>query len=282
MSDFTTGIQVGSGTQFLFVKSCALQSYTNSVQILPATSAGEIYGVWIDGCHIALQNGSPSVSSGIYVDSNGGAATNVAGIFLSNNLCYQFNNAGIQVNVAQDVTITGGQCSSNGLAPASTALGAGVAITGAAVAVTISGVNLSGVFPFQGSTQPYGLAVSGGGAANVTGCTMAGNGTAALYASSPGTLNIFSCQGYNTMATNLSNSTPTTATPITLASLGYYGPATWYVTGGTITHIRVGGTPSAGSGKDVGSTQTAIEIPSAQTYFELDYTGSPASVFIGS
>ena len=205
-----------------------------------------------------------------------GTATNVSGVYLSNNSIYGAFNAGVLINVADSVTIVGGQISGNGLNPSSAAVGAGVAIIGAATNVTIDGVNMSAYNPFLGtnpaSQQAYALAVSGSGSASVSNCNMQNNANGALYQSSPGSLSIVNCKGYNTVSL-LSSSVPTSTvfTPLVSLGAGWFGPATLYVSGGTVSSVAIG----AGSpGVSAATTSGSFQLP-ATTGFVLTYSMAP-------
>jgi hypothetical protein len=162
LADFSTGITIGGGdyAQFTKISDCEINCAT-ALNIVPPTNAGLIYGVYVSDCSFAMIQGytAPSPTSGAYIDTNGGGNTNVEGIFFVNCLAYGYQNAGLQVDRGQAVTVIGGKYSSNGTGPASTGDGAGIAITGTCNQVRIVGADCSGVFDFWGTTQPYGVAV---------------------------------------------------------------------------------------------------------------------------
>jgi hypothetical protein len=261
--------------RFTYIVGNTCEAYTNSIFLQASSPSASIYGVVIVGNKCMLGPNSTAQSSGIYIDSNGGAASNVAGIYLSGNMIFGFGNAGLQVNVAQDVVVDGGQISSNGLNPSSTALGANVVVSAAALRVKLSDIDMSGVFAYNGGAAPYALAVSGSGACVASNCDMTLCGVGPLYTSSPGGLSLINCNGYNNTGALVSAATPANGASTTLASLGYYGPGTMYVTGGTVSAIKIGT-------NSLGITSGTVLIPSPSQTFVIDWSGSPSVVIIGS
>jgi hypothetical protein len=276
ISDFNQGIVIAAGS-FIYIIGSSVAAWTNGVYIV----SNSVNAVFMVANQISQSLSSTAQSSGVYIDSNGGPSTNVASIYGDGNVIYGWANAGLQVNVAQDIVFNGGQISSNGLNPSSTPVGANVAITAAAVRVKLNGIDMSGVFSFNGGQSPYALAVSGSGGCIANSCDVSGCATGTLYTSSPGTLKLFNCQGYNGLLNLISNATPANATQTNLAGLGFYGPGTMYVTGGTVSAVKLGGT-SMIAGNAAGPVSGAFPIPDPYTYFQIDWSGSPSVTFFGS
>lgn len=196
--------------------------------IVPKTSK-TIYGTYVTACKFGLKNYT-SPTPGIFIDTAGGPPTNVEGTFIVNCLAYGYDNAGLQINQAQSVGVTGGKYSSNGQKPSSSALGAGIAITGLCTDVRIIGADCSGVFDFLASpvTQPYGISVvSGVTDVIVNACNLTGNATAALDAPTPGTdLRVTDCAGYNDQRTPLNGElAPESEVAAFTCTTPYYGPS---------------------------------------------------------
>ena len=281
ISDFNQGVVI-SGGKFTFITNCAIQSWTNSVYVVPK-SGGSANCVFLVGNHIPADPATTAQSSGVYIDSNGGPSTNASGIYGSGNLIYGWGNAGLQVNVAQDVVFNGGQISSNGLNPSAANLGANVVVSAAALRVSLNGVDMSGTVPIIGAASPYALSVFGSGACLANLCDMTLCSTGPLLASSPGSLSLTSCNGYNNIVSIVSTATPANGAQITLASLGHYGPGTMYVSGGTVSAIELFEVSSFGvPGQVLGITSGTVVIPNPYTAFSIAWSGSPTVAIIGS
>jgi hypothetical protein len=186
------------------------------------------------------------------------------------------------VNVAQDVVFNGGQISSNGLNPSAANLGANVVVSAAALRVSLNGVDMSGTVPIIGAASPYALSVFGSGACLANLCDMTLCSTGPLLASSPGSLSLTSCNGYNNIVSIVSTATPANGAQITLASLGHYGPGTMYVSGGTVSAIELFGVSGQVPGQVLGITSGTVVIPNPYTAFSIAWSGSPTVAIIGS
>jgi hypothetical protein len=193
VSDFNTGISVAQGSKFTYITDCEVDAF-QGLTVLP-NDGGQIYGVFVTACKFAMieNTATSSLTWGIYIDTAGGLNTNVEGISIADCLVFGYQDAGLQINKGQSISVIGGKYSSNGQSPGSTELGAGIAIAGTCADVRIVGADCSGVFnfwptvqnPSPGSppvTQPYGISVvSGVTAVCVADCNLMNNETAALY-----------------------------------------------------------------------------------------------------
>lgn len=245
ISDFYTGVSIGGGShaQFTRITDCEINAAV-AVNIVPPSDTGLIYGVYVAATSFAMLSGyTPTTpTSGVYIDTNGGANSNVEGIFLVDCLAYGYENAGVQINAGQDITISGGKYSSNGTAPGTAVSGAGIAITGTCDHVLITGADCSGVFDFVGGTQPYGVSVATGASnISVTNCDLTGNATGPLNVPTNGTdLRVTDCPGYNDQGTVVSSTAPPSGTHFNGGYFGYYGPTVFFATG-TISQIAIQG-----------------------------------------
>lgn len=285
VNSFHVGITIGDGATDAFFSNVRVDAFHKAVAI--SQGSRTIFGVFFSGCTFGLGNNSTEQTSGITLDA--AVPAELASVFFNNCTAYGWENAGIQINAGQNIVIVGGQYSSNGQNPQSVQLGAGIAITSSnATDVTITGVDCSGVYELwpkiamaqPAVTQPYGVAVSGGGTATISACTLAGNATGALYASAPGTLEVTNCAGYNDQGTIVSNTAPPNGTQFngTYSSFStpYFGPVTFYVKSGTglISHIKL-------NGHDTNLTSGTFSLGPGAWTAEIDYTGVPFFLMIG-
>jgi hypothetical protein len=239
ISDFSNAIAVVDGAHLIKISKCKVDALAG-LTIAPKNAGGEIYGVFVTACSFGMieKNTSTSPSWGIKIDTAGGVNTKVEGICIDNCIAYGYVDAGIQINQGQSISIIGGKYSSNGQDPSSTALGAGIAITGECADVRIVGADCSGVFDFwptvqasPGSpavTQPYGISVvSGVTAVCVADCNLMNNETAALYVPTAGTdLRVNNCAGYNDQRTPLNDElAPESEVGAFTCTTPYYGPS---------------------------------------------------------
>jgi len=293
VSDYTVGIQVTQGCNFIYLHHNTVQSYQTGILIQPTTNVGVIYGVWIsDSTVLATHTVQGAGSNGIIVDTNGGTATNVQGIFLNNVLAMGWNDAGLKIIAASNVVVTGGMFASNGQSPSATANGAGIAVVGAADSIRVTGSDLIGTIGFiTGVQQPYAAALSGG-CTNVEFyvCNMTGNANS-LPVYTNGTIThwyVNDCRGYNTFNFVIASSAPATTvqfdgtgfgSPLTPWSTPYLGPYLVCWTGATVSNVKISHDRSSLSATPIGALPTgAIHLRQAQS-MELDYTGGPFTTF---
>ena len=243
---------MGSGTTLTRISNCKVDALAG-LTIAPANEGEEIYGVSVTACSFGMIENTTTSSPtwGISIDTAGGSNTKVEGICIADCLVYGYQDAGLQINQGQSISVIGGKYSSNGQNPSSLELGAGIAIIGPCADVRIVGADCSGVFDFwptvQGSpgapavTQPYGISVvSGVTDVTVSGCSLTNYATAPLYVPTNGTdLRVTNCMGYNDVETHVTATAPASGVPFSSASYGYYGPVTFYVYGGSQVSIFV-------------------------------------------
>ena len=239
ISAFSTGISIDSGHD-IYITDCQIDDDEIGLIIQPA-GTGKTYGVYVSSTTFQAPTSPQVQASGVVIDTNGTGV--IEGVFLRDCMSYGFENAGVNIVSGKAITISGGKYSSNGSSPLTPSLGAGIAVTGAASQVRIIGADCSGVYDFVGTTQPYGVAVSGSPSnVLVTGCDLTANQTGPLYASSPGTLEVTNCMGYNDQGTVLQSTPPQPSGTFYNHSSwpnvaqGWYGPVTFYVKGaGAVT-----------------------------------------------
>ena len=244
ISEFTIGIDIpGSGFNLIQarISDVMVESWTYGVRIAPSSSAGQIYQVFFSDCIFQMQPDSSEPNAiGVLIDTDGGALSNVSDIFLNNCMCYRWSGPGVQINVAQNIVITGGRYGSNATSQPSSG---GIAITGAAVNVTVTGADCSPEVPNPaGGTfgaQPHALSVTAAvEGLYVRGCNFMGyTSSPPVYASGAGTqVEITDCAGYNDQGTILQSGTTSPATiknTIAWANVpqGWFGPIAFYITG---------------------------------------------------
>jgi hypothetical protein len=249
IANMSTGIAIAGNSHFTAITACEIDG-PEGLTIVPSSATGyPIYGVFVTACKFGVKNYTPS-TSGVIIDTAGGPDSNVEGIFLTNCLVYGYQNAGVQINQGQSISVIGGKYSSNGWDPASTIDGAGIAITGPCAQVRIVGADCSGTFDFLGATPPaqaYGISVASD-ATNVLvdDCDLTGNATAPLYVPTNGTdLRVTNSRGYNDQVLQLTASLPATGTRFNGTTYGYYGPSTVYIgAGANAVKMSNSGTPS--------------------------------------
>lgn len=307
ISDWDYGILVEQGTQFAYLDNNAVQSYTTSLTIAPATSAGSIYAVWVSNNQFQLTQHSNNVSSGVIVSTTCplipynastnplGANSNVEGINFVNNLIYNFGNAGIQIDGGSYINVHAGKCSQNATASNVTSLNANIALRGG-TAIRLVGVDMSGFFDFLSSTPTAGYALAlnnytaayGGAAVSnlwVLGCNLEGPLLGPLVLSSQGThCFLVNCAGYNNLNTQVAslanvpaNNTQFDAT--TIGSTPYLGPVLVCVNGGTVTNFNLSIDRSSLTQVATGLTSGAIPLACRQS-MSISYSVAPTSFVV--
>ena len=131
ISDFSNAIEVVAGSVFTRISHCKVDALAG-LTIAPAAKGGTIYGVFVTACSFGMieKTLASSPTWGIYIDTAEGSNTNVEGICIADCMAYGYQDAGLQINQGQSVSVIGGKYSSNGQHPSSSELGAGIAITG--------------------------------------------------------------------------------------------------------------------------------------------------------
>jgi len=267
ISDMDNGLVITFGCVDLFVNNVRIAANTMAVYFLP--SGGKIYHALFSNCAFACSSSTPT-GSGIFVDTGMNPNSYVSGILFNNCICYGWGLAGLLINAGSDIVVTGGQYSGNGQAGGTANARAGIAISGGAN-VTISGVDCSGTEQLTGLSQAYGISVFNGGNATITNCNLTGNSSAALFTSSPGTLEVTNCTGYNDQNTALNGGSPpkTSALSAATCSTPYYGPSLVLFSNPTTLAVSVSG-PSYSM--EFGS------IYLARPYDKIQFTGTTTSI----
>jgi len=240
ISDFWTGISVlgSSNLVRLFASNVVCESFMNAVTISPGGD-GNIYDVFFNDCLFQLAEGSSEAgATGVIIGAVAGDNSAVANVFLNNCICYGWAGPGVQINSGQDIVITGGRYSAN----AHGTDGGGIAVTGTAADVTVSGADLTPKvlnpdFPAQAYAISVTAEVQG---LYVRGCDLTDYGTpnVPLFTSGAGTqIEITDCAGYNDQGMILQETAPPIAARLantyswTNAPNGWFGPIAFYVTG---------------------------------------------------
>lgn len=291
ISDFDTGIVLtGASVNLLhgFLSNLHVESNVTAVLLQPSDSSAKVYQVFFDDCVFARTPTSTSVSAGVKVDpvTNGGS---ISDIFFNNCMCHDWAGPGLEITGGQDIVITGGRFGQNAT-DSSMATSGAIAVTGAAVRVIIVGADCSGEIPSYQSQppaenpQPYSISVTG----EVTGmlvsaCNLTNNGIGPIYAPNNGTdLWVSNCRGYNDQVKQLATSAPASGVRFNGTSYGYYGPSTFYISGGP-TAIKVANSPSASAPSiTTGLMAGAFRLDLGE-WAELDYPGGiPSFVLVGT
>lgn len=181
-----------------------------------------------------------------------------------------------------NVEVVGGYYSANG-GNSGSLPSAGIAIIGASNGP--SGVRVTGAAcnnslynslnsAFVTATQKYGISIATAQGVLVRGCDLRGNLTQALTAS--GTLTTFQLTdsaGYNDQATIVKSGPPPSNLIFSPATYGYYGPAAFYVSGGTVTSINV-------DNNNTGQTAGGFTLSPGESA-ALFYSGAPNFFMVG-
>jgi hypothetical protein len=295
ISQFIMGVTMttgGSGPTLhgVYFSNCFIPAYMNGVTIIPATNAQTMNEIHFSNCTFQSSNGVTG-SSGVYVDTNGGNLTNVQGIIFDNCCSIGWGDAGVRINVASMVEFIGGIYSSNGLAPSAVTNGAGIALTGACDNIRIHSAILDGIFAWLGSTQPYGVALSGGCTdVWITGNSIFANQTSPFLLSGQGQ-HCFAKdnRGYNNINPVVAQVIPSSTTWFDGLGFGSISPSSWTVpflgdylvtaVGSGIFASYISHDRSDLTKVSLGLTGQVCAHMNAQQSMRLDYTG-PASAII--
>ncbi len=255
------GAGIGSGTQNNFIDGCQFECFTTCINMTTQSSSDVIFNQTISNCQIAKSPNATNPLPIVFIDSNGGPASNIGPIFLANNLIYsnvqggsgavgpppyntgvaQLDQYGVQIGLCEYVSIIGGQISQVGTQLGSDGT-ANICISGNPTTVVIDSVNLSPVYTgtnsgsYTGSTgsaaSEYALLITGDPTyVTVNNCPMTGfAGTPVSVMGSPGNLYITNCAGYNDQNTPLNGgAAPLSALSAATCSTRYFGPSvfTW-------------------------------------------------------
>lgn len=156
---------------------------------------------------------------------------------------------------ASNIEVVGGYYSLNGSNPASGLPSAGIAmiggsagpsgvrITGAAANNSLYDVISSGGSGFLTAVQKYGISIETAQHVFVRACDLRGNLTQAVTAGGTITdLQITESPAYNDQAVTVKSGAPANGLIFNPSTYGYYGPAAFYVSGGTVSSISINGT----------------------------------------
>lgn len=243
ISDFNIGINVtAASSPGIFVSNVICESWQTSLQLIPAVGK-QIHSVLCDSDTFAISQNSTATAAGIIVDTGGGENSSVSDILFQNCMCYGWNGSGLEINAGENIEVNGGRFGSCSLSSGSS--GGGIAITGAAANVTIEGVDCTGKVPTW-PKQPYGISISAPAIGlYIADCNLTNNQLGATYLNDVGTdLQIVNCAGYNDLGTVVASSAPSSGTPFSGTSLGYFGPVVFYANStliGTINGITISG-----------------------------------------
>ena len=234
------------------------------------------YGYSLDG----LQ-----VTSGQYISVIGGTYTSNA-------------NAGIAITgAAANVIVANAMCIGNAFDSANTQ-GYGIIVENGATTVLITGCDITGnaqagVLLSNGATNVhvddcnvagntvYGISVTEScSSVYINGCNITGYSSGdGLNVSTPGTLQVINCPGYNDQAHTFTG-LPISGENFNGVSYGYYGPVVFYVDpgSGTVSQITVAGNNTHLA---VGSFFLGPPGPSGGPYGTISYSGSPYLLVVG-
>lgn len=234
---------------------------------------GSIYGLKITGNTMSKSQDSQTANPIVYIDTNGGANTNIQSVDLIGNLIFsgvtnagthsgkaQLNQYGVQINAGDSIRVIGGKIGNFGT-PEGDDGTANICISGDPGEVIIDGVDLRPSYEnVQGGTSgatasEYALLISGAltnasGAVRVSNCDMSGysgNPVGVTGSVGSGALFITNCTGYNqskfTVLIGGPSDAPTVGTSASTAGTltggrNFYGPSTIYFevgSGGPVT-----------------------------------------------
>lgn len=251
ISDFDYGIQIQGGGGNLhhgFFSNISCQSVKTSLTIKPASNGQKIYELFFLNCIFERTHLSTNTTPGILIHTNGGTSDKVSDICFANCMSHDWAGPGMEINGGQDIVVTGGRYGQNATDNSMTASGA-IAVTGPAVRVSIVGSDCSGVIPSYSAQptannpQPYGISVTGTVVSmKVRDCDLTNNHSGGLYVPAAGAdLQVTDCAGYNDQADLLASVAPSNGSIFLAPTFNYYGPMTFYVSGGTLVHIQIDG-----------------------------------------
>lgn len=252
-----------SGTQNTVIDGCHMEISRTCVYMTPYNpgggSTGQIFDQTIVSCNLQKGQDSNDPSPIVYIDSNGGLASNIGPIMLANNLIFsnvtddtkhegvaQSNQYGVEIGVCESVSIIGGQISQVGGNNPDVIGTANICISGDAVQVSLDSVNLGPLFyganhgdstGTNGSgPSEYALLISGSPASvQVNNCYMAGfDGPAVSITGSPSSVYITNC------VMQAGSSVSVTGSPSTVFVANCVGYNDQNATINTLAHISTG------------------------------------------
>jgi hypothetical protein len=250
-SDINGLLSNHDGTQNTVIEGCHFECWTTAINMVPQNSSGVIFNQTISNCLIYKGPNSTNGGPIVFIDSAGGAASNVGPVSLVNNVIFsnvtssggntgvaQSNQYGVQIGTCEYVSIIGGQISQVGTQAGSDGT-ANICISGNPVSVVIDSVNL--LPTYEGANAGGGTGSSGSAASewallisgdptrvSVNNCVMG----LVSVTGSPEFLRITNCPGYNDQNTTINTlANITTGVAYAAATQGansgtsYYGPS---------------------------------------------------------
>lgn len=121
----TNDMGIGSGCINTTVASCELEAWTTAVNMTTYSSSGNIYGQYYANNTINKSHDSTNPGAIVYIDTNGGANSNVSGIYFTNCLIFsavdsnkngmaQQNQYGVEICSGDGIIFTGCKISNVG------------------------------------------------------------------------------------------------------------------------------------------------------------------------
>lgn len=258
------------------------ESTASSTALAPALliqpqSGGSVAETAFVNCEFAPGDNSGSTKytlGGVYIDATNGTVDTIH--FVS---CTSVNwlGPGCQIVTGTNIELLGGYYSCNGQGTGTES--AGIYISGSASGVRIIGCSCTNSYFSNGAdlpkTQSYGIAIATG-AQNifVRDCDLTGNNTQGLTAAaSLSNVQVANCANYNDQANLIRSTAPGSGVIFSPAGYGYYGPAAFYVSGGSVQSVNV-------SNNNSGLTSGAFTIGPVETA-SIFYTATPNFLMIG-
>jgi hypothetical protein len=259
------GSGISSNTADNVIEDCVVDSINTCVNLQPASSSGQIFNQEFSNNTFTKSQDSTTAGPIVFIDSNSGTATNIDQISLIDNTIYSnvtggsgqggmdehtgsalTNQYGVQIGTCAAVSIVGGRISQCGTKTGAGTDGtANICISGNPTSVTVTAVNLSGLYPGAnsgGSTgsdgsaaSEYALLISGDPQlVEATDCLMSGTiGYSVSITGNPGTVRLTNC----TFGSSALSVTGTPTSLIVRNSTGYNDQNT---TINTLAHITDG------------------------------------------
>jgi hypothetical protein len=313
------GATNGSNSQFNVIEGCHIDASNTCVNLQPSSSSGLIFDQKFIGNTFFKSQNSANDAPIVFIDSNNGTATNIDEISFIDNLIFSdvtesqggtaySNQYGVMIGTCAAVSIVGGRISQCGTTDGSDGT-ANICISGNPTSVTVTSVNLNGVYPGANSgsstgtsgsaASEYALLISGDPQiVKVTDCFMSGTsgysvsitgspetvrltdctfGESALSVTgTPTSLIVTNCTGYNDQSTVIASGVstgdyPTSSTGNTAATAGALtGGVNYY--GASLVIFTAGASPLTVHINGVASTYPGL---SSGTVF----LNSPYDVF---
>lgn len=305
----------GAACQNIWISDTKAASTSYGAYVQPKTNTGKIYNINFANCTFSY-SGTSGTTSGIYVDANSGVIDTVRfdnctsygfsshglqivtgeNVIVIGGLYSSNEGAGIAVtDAAQSVLIASANCPGNAFSLATTQNN-GVLIKSGATNVSVrncvangntnAGVSISNsadqIYVTGGDftqNSSYGISVTSSCSdVYIDGCDVSGYSSGnSIHVSTPGTLQVINCAGYNDQGKTFTSPLPGSA-GFNGVSYGYYGPVVLYISGGTITSITIGG---SNTNLKSGTFFIPPPTPAGGPYAVVSYTGTPNFLLVG-